>query len=149
MNTSNSTQYPMAHKHQLNITNSQNHTKTQHSNLGTIRFTPPCYVCQSVSHFDHHQAQTKCKYKRKTATEEASTWKTVKCGVPQQPVLGQLLCHIYINDLPGSIDNSSNMTMHADDTSIFTANNCYEDLDSNSNTVLYNPSNGFRPVSWY
>jgi hypothetical protein len=104
-------------------------------------------MCQSVSHFDHNQAQTKCKYKRKTATEEAWTWETVKCGVPQEPVPGQLLCHIYINDLPGSIDNSSNMTMYATDTSIFTANNCYEDLDSNSNTVLYNPSNGFRPAS--
>jgi len=33
MNTNNSTQYAMANKHQLNITNSQIHTKTQHSNL--------------------------------------------------------------------------------------------------------------------
>jgi hypothetical protein len=66
-------------------------------------------------------AQTKCRYKSKTATEEASTWKTVKCGVPQAPVPGSLLCHIYINDLPGSIDNTSNVTMCAEDTSILTA----------------------------
>ena len=74
-------------------------------------------MCQSVNHFDHHWAETKCKYKRKTATEEASTWKTVKCGVPQELVSGPLLCHIYSNDLLGSIDNSSNMTMYANDTS--------------------------------
>jgi len=29
---------------------------------------------------------TKCKYKRKTAIEEALIWKTVKCGVPQEPL---------------------------------------------------------------
>jgi len=48
MNTKNSTQHAMANKHRLNITNSQTHTKTQHSNLGTFRLVHPA-TCVSPS----------------------------------------------------------------------------------------------------
>jgi len=49
-----------------------------------------------------------------------------------------LLCNIYFNDFSSSIDNSANVIMYANDTSILTANNWYEDLNRNFNIVLYN-----------
>ena len=67
----------------------------------------------------------------------SSTWKTVKCGVTQRSVLGPLLFNICVSDLLGSVDNSSNVIMYADDTSILISNNCYEDINRNFNKVLY------------
>jgi len=42
----------------------------QLSNLGTFRFIPPCYMCQSISHFNRHQAETKRKYKNENCYKE-------------------------------------------------------------------------------
>jgi hypothetical protein len=43
-----------------------------------------------------------------------------------------------INDLLGSIDNSSNVITYADDTSILISNNHFKDHNGNFNKVLYN-----------
>jgi len=44
-------------------------------------------------------------------------------------VLGPLLFNIYISDLLGSVDNSSNVIMYANDTSILISNNRNEGIN--------------------
>ena len=48
---------------------------------------------------------------------QCSNWSSVLAGVPQGSVLGPLLCHIYINDLPDSLE--STVKIFAGDTSLF------------------------------
>ena len=55
-----------------------------------------------------------------------------------------LLFNIYINDLLGSIDNSSSVIIYADYTSILISNNCYEELNRNFNEVRYNTLHWFQ-----
>ena len=57
---------------------------------------------------------------------------------------GPLLFNTHITDVPGSADNSSNVTLYADDTGILISNNCYEELNRNFNTVLYNSLKWFQ-----
>jgi hypothetical protein len=44
-------------------------------------------------------------------------------------------------------DNSSNVIMYADYTSILISNNRYEDINRNFNNVRTTLSNGFRSIS--
>lgn len=64
-----------------------------------------------------------------------SSFKQIKCGVPQGSNLGPLLFLIYINDLPNTL-NSSFPIMYADDTNIFSAGSNINEIENNLNRDL-------------
>ena len=54
-----------------------------------------------------------------SADNQQSTFKPIKCGIPQGSVLGPLLFSIYVNDLPNFVQ--SKCEMFADDTSFYSS----------------------------
>ena len=61
-------------------------------------------------------------------------------------VLGPLMFSVYIDNVPCSVDNSSNVIMYTDNRSILTANICNEELSRKSGEVLYKNLTLFRSV---
>jgi hypothetical protein len=51
-------------------------------------------------------------------SNNSSKWERIKCGVPQDSILGPLFCLLYINDLPKITNKNNSMVLFADDTSI-------------------------------
>ena len=68
-----------------------------------------------------------------------SDWEKIRLGVPQGSILGPMIFLLYINDLPGSINNQftlSKLTLFADDTKlIFTHPNPTE-FEKHSNELF-------------
>ena len=65
-----------------------------------------------------------------------SEWGKIKQGVPQGSILGPLFFLLYINDLPGLINDISSPTVFADDTSIIFTNSNYPDLKHEIDAVI-------------
>ena len=57
-----------------------------------------------------------------TLSSEAS----VKCGVPQGSILGQLLFLIYVNDMAAVVNN---ILLYTDDTGILVADKCISNIE--------------------
>ena len=62
---------------------------------------------------------------------------TLTCGIPQGTILGPLLFHLYINDLPNCLSNSQ-PRMYADDTHLTYANNDICAIEASLNQDLLN-----------
>ena len=82
-----------------------------------------------------------------------SYWNKIKLGIPQGSILGPLLFLLYINDMPGYINNlcpSNNLykiTLFADDTSIIFARPNYTEFENEFNKLFSNITRWFQTNS--
>jgi len=68
----------------------------------------------------------------------------VKQGVPQGSILGPLFFLLYINDLPGIINDISKPTIFADDTNIIIPHSNLTDFKEKINIIVEKISNWFQ-----
>jgi len=82
--------------------------------------------------------------KNKHLKNNFSEWEKVKQGVPQGSILGPLFFLLYINDLPGIINDISKPTIFADDTNIIFTHPNLIDFKEEINIVVEQISNWFK-----
>jgi len=68
--------------------------------------------------------------------ENSSNRETITSGVLQVSILGPLLFIIYLNDLPGGLNQGANPVIYADDTSILLTANTNDQLKSKFHSTL-------------
>jgi hypothetical protein len=73
-----------------------------------------------------------------------SGWSKIRQGVPQSSILGPLFFLLYINDLPGIINNISKPTVFADDTSIIFTHSNFIDFKHAIDAVIRKISKWFE-----
>jgi len=76
-----------------------------------------------------------------------SEWLKVKQGVPQGWIRGPLFFLLYINDLPGIINDISKPTTFADDTNIIFTHSNLTDFKDEINIVIEKTSKWFKTNS--
>jgi hypothetical protein len=73
-----------------------------------------------------------------------SKWESVTVGVPQGSLLGPLLFHLHVNDLPNAISDLSKPVLFADDTSLIITNPDTQRFEKDINTVLEKSNKWFN-----